>query len=487
MPRLPQPGGDTGNWGEILNEFLEQAHASDGALKDEGVLAEKYVKPGDGIPKTDLHATVQASLTKADESLNSEGTKTLVASELGSSASSIAVAAAGNIATAITTSGSAVRGAVDTATTIRRSPQAISGLGDSITIGDGSNYGGQYSISTTYFGRVVMRSGGRLRYVNNWGLSGATSATIIEQKLPSCLADKSSLVLVTIGTNDTGSVSYDANQTQENLLYIWTALLEAGKTPIIATVPPRSTQIANVDRLNVWIRRMANVMNLPLVDIHTVLVDPATGQMKAQYTGDGIHPNSAGRDAAAAAAWAVIDRMIPGGRVIPFPEHNADGANLLANSLFLTDANTDGLADSWTANNGLTGVTYSLVDHVGWTGKAQRVVVSGNAGSYLSQGINTGYSVGDTLFFCGRVDAAVDGLGTTWQPYLSFTNGSMAQFRVIAGTAPTMDADEWMFGSEIVVPSGTTSIGIRMQASGGTGTVEWGQIGLYNLTALGLA
>ncbi len=33
MPRLPTPGGDEGNWGTVLNEFLEVEHNSDGTLK----------------------------------------------------------------------------------------------------------------------------------------------------------------------------------------------------------------------------------------------------------------------------------------------------------------------------------------------------------------------------------------------------------------------------------------------------------------------
>lgn len=34
MPRLPQPGGDAENWGEILNDFLSESHNPDGSLKD---------------------------------------------------------------------------------------------------------------------------------------------------------------------------------------------------------------------------------------------------------------------------------------------------------------------------------------------------------------------------------------------------------------------------------------------------------------------
>lgn len=33
MTRLPEPGGDSGSWGAILNDFLRQSHNSDGSLK----------------------------------------------------------------------------------------------------------------------------------------------------------------------------------------------------------------------------------------------------------------------------------------------------------------------------------------------------------------------------------------------------------------------------------------------------------------------
>jgi len=34
MPRLPKPGQDAGQWGQILNTYLSQAHKPDGQLKD---------------------------------------------------------------------------------------------------------------------------------------------------------------------------------------------------------------------------------------------------------------------------------------------------------------------------------------------------------------------------------------------------------------------------------------------------------------------
>ncbi len=37
MSRLPIPGGDTGTWGSVLNDFLNQSHNTDGSLKPSAV------------------------------------------------------------------------------------------------------------------------------------------------------------------------------------------------------------------------------------------------------------------------------------------------------------------------------------------------------------------------------------------------------------------------------------------------------------------
>ena len=44
MTRLPIPGADSGNWGQILNDYLMQAHNNDGTVNflDYSALASKY-------------------------------------------------------------------------------------------------------------------------------------------------------------------------------------------------------------------------------------------------------------------------------------------------------------------------------------------------------------------------------------------------------------------------------------------------------------
>lgn len=79
MARLPQPGGDSGNWGDILNDYLRQAHKTDGSLQDDTVTS-SVIQDGaitnskvadSALAKSKLDSEVQTSLAKADSALQS--------------------------------------------------------------------------------------------------------------------------------------------------------------------------------------------------------------------------------------------------------------------------------------------------------------------------------------------------------------------------------------------------------------------------------
>ncbi len=63
MARLPQVGGDSGSWGDILNDFLSVAHDDDGTLTADAIRnAGAYIKPLSGIGEADLDPAVVAQI-----------------------------------------------------------------------------------------------------------------------------------------------------------------------------------------------------------------------------------------------------------------------------------------------------------------------------------------------------------------------------------------------------------------------------------------
>ena len=67
MARLPQPGGDAGNWGSILNDYLSASHKADGTIKD-SIITDTSIADS-SISSAKLNTSIQASLTKADNAL----------------------------------------------------------------------------------------------------------------------------------------------------------------------------------------------------------------------------------------------------------------------------------------------------------------------------------------------------------------------------------------------------------------------------------
>ena len=78
MARLPTPGGDSGNWGSILNDYLSQVHAPDGTLKSDSVTSDAIapnaidsIAIADGsITETLLDTAVQTKLNQTAPVIN---------------------------------------------------------------------------------------------------------------------------------------------------------------------------------------------------------------------------------------------------------------------------------------------------------------------------------------------------------------------------------------------------------------------------------
>jgi hypothetical protein len=80
VARLPIPHADDNVWGDVLNAYLEVAHAADGTLLANSVGASQV--QGGSLPRTKLDGSAQASLTKADNANAHTDAKTWDASDI---------------------------------------------------------------------------------------------------------------------------------------------------------------------------------------------------------------------------------------------------------------------------------------------------------------------------------------------------------------------------------------------------------------------
>ena len=76
MVRLPQPGGDAGSWGVVLNDFLSAAHNNDGTLKT-GIISESQL---DSAAQAKLNTSGGAAV---DSVAGKVGVVTLVPGDVG--------------------------------------------------------------------------------------------------------------------------------------------------------------------------------------------------------------------------------------------------------------------------------------------------------------------------------------------------------------------------------------------------------------------
>lgn len=371
----------------------------------------------------------------------------------------------------------------------------VSAVGDSIT----APTNGDTGRGTTWFPQFVALGQRRVWYVGNYAVTGKTSLDVLNDQVPSAVADASEFVVVLCGTNDSKSASgvttdpiqFTLAQSKTNITAICTAIVNAGKIPLLCTIPPLSWQNvatwkARAEDLDAWLRSFADANGYPLIDMYDALVDRSNGNLTAAYTSDNLHPNTTG--ARVMANRAITDAL---GRFSSVPQYlassNTDRFNLLPNGLFLTDGNADGLADSWTLVGTKAFVTPTLTTIAGLPGNAQVLTWSANELDYLNRVVSTGFSVGDRTRFAGRfwTSGNVSG-GLHFTPSVVLTGASQTIFPLWSSSL-AFDMDDGWWSVDFTVPAGTTSLDVRLAGSGGSGVVKLGQVTLINLTTSGIS
>jgi lysophospholipase L1-like esterase len=376
-------------------------------------------------------------------------------------------------------------------------------LGDSITA-SGDNLGND---NLTWSALLPALTFQRLRRTAIKGVPGNTTAQMLARLSADVIAYKPRYCVVLGGAND-GVFATAVS----GLTAIYNALDAAGIQAIACTIPPNNTTPAYPQQLNPWIAETAMRRGYPLLDHFSVLVDPTTGHYQAALTADGTHPTAQGHRLMAAAAATTLNPYLPA-RQQQLTGSDADTTSLLWSGCFTkprifgdgftTDpTNGYGWVSSLGANSTIsrtaTGTGVPII------GQWSQIVTTAGGGSstvqsFQDQGptyITTGFSVGDKLLLSARVQSTGCEAGGMCPSIgvVAVADGTTILTQGISSNGVATDVTDGLFFYTMVVPATTTKLqvnyGLYPVVGGpgtGSGTARFGQIGLYNLTALGLA
>lgn len=329
-----------------------------------------------------------------------------------------------------------------------------------------------------------LLSGGRLHCGVNAGISGNTSSQMLA-RITDVTGTAVNTCVILAGTNDLPT--FTLAQTMSNIEAMVAALRAAGITPILGLIPPRLAYRAKVAQWNLAYMLYALKNQIQVVDYCAPLMDPATGDFLSAYaSGDGTHPNAAGyKVMAQALVTALTGGPLDAFTLLPVVD-NADGTNLFANPLAL--ASSAGVPTG--SGNGTFGGTTNITRSVDsadagiignwWVSTLATATTFG--GFKLGKG--TGYSVGDKLLLTGRAKAAT---ATTGDMTVQVQFYSANTQKIIQAVPGTFDG---RFAKALTVPASTSFVELQLAggnlSTGGTGEWRWAQLGMHNLTTLGI-
>lgn len=372
----------------------------------------------------------------------------------------------------------------------------VAAMGDSITASNDfeAGFNGQTNnlYQDSWIDYACMLSGGLLRRGPNFGIPGQTSVQMAARFVANVIPANPSTVIILCGTNDVGqSVSAGGTTPDATTITNFKASIQSmvkiaranGIRPILSTIPPNnaSNRHTLINQLNLWIKLYASTSGLTILDYYGQAADPTSGNYLASWnSADGTHPGPAG--------YAIFGQYIANklspliGVNAPFvAQDDVDPVNLLTHPLFLGGAlSAQGIPPGWAIASGFpTGLTVSYVTDSAVGGNMWQVAaVASPQPYYISFTIPTSkWTVGDTI--------AISGILTSnggIPPAIALAN----QNGVLAHLQPAQPVARGYFYMEQIVPAGSTTMLVELNTAAGTGTWSVGQLGVYNLTQLGL-
>lgn len=363
-------------------------------------------------------------------------------------------------------------------------------LGDSQTIA-GDTTTGNTQLRTESFGLwASLYSKGALDFVHNAGHGGDTAASMLARFDTDVTPYKPNVVTILSGAND-GNAGVSLTSFSTTIKTIIGKCTAIGAVPVLMTTPPNnyaasSAQETAMRGYNAWVVRYAASTGVPCIDVFGIVSNPAVrfNYLTTYDVGDGIHPSQAGHQAIGLALWNLLSSSItPNAELLT--QYSGDPNNIITDGMMLTD-NGSGVATSWnlfnTPANG-TG-TPSIVTDSLVLGRMQRLTTLNciNSPYTFEQFIAIAggkFAVGDVVRYTGIITSTG---GTKAQVFLNFPGSGGVGITWYVNAAVTRGR----FSIEATVPAGTTTLEPQITAGGGSGSVDFGQVTLYNLTKQGV-
>jgi lysophospholipase L1-like esterase len=390
-------------------------------------------------------------------------------------------------------------------------------LGDSIMIAQ-ANDSPAVSYGQSMVSHAHWLSKGRLLRVRNAGVAGNRAADMLARFDTDVTPYAPSIVPIMAGTNDWNDATPTTLSSYQATMKALVAKCRGiGAQPVLYTVPPNVISTARRGRTligNAWLRRYCAAEGITLIDAYNLLVDPATGDYLAAYgsvSNDKTHPINAGYSALGALTWNTLSSTGDVPLVDPMmPRENGDPNNLLPNGLFLTTTGSGATlmptGHSVQTSQHPAGVTGSLVTgDPAIKGNWWKVTADGTASATDNQFVTISGNRADTgtpAIVPGHVYAHVGRFKATGMRNADTGSGSSVlvgaafnsvllnsayDFRCVSTIS--YDIPDGYFSQEMLAPSDASTLLVRRQlinATAGAGTLQLAQLGVYDLTAMGL-
>lgn len=411
MARLPTPGGDTGNWGDILNEYLSVSHESDGELKtvslDKGGTGSTTVsgaKTNLGIENVDNTSDVDKPISSAtqaalDDKADQAATQAALDNKADQSATQTALNAKADSSEVAKVKDGYVNALEATTPFINaliheNRDLNVLVLGDSVTAGSGTNswlgkwlanhLGPDFPEWTIQMRRISSvapyedwgsyttfqsGTGSRTLNVHNAAMSGSNALSIHAygrwNNFVIGSAQRIDLVIFAHSHNEndvdeltlSGNTNNGSKQSPEQFMARMISVIESVKQVhpfapvlVIGTNPENGASAEDQDLKMELLAQMSAIRNYGFIDCSRVFYDQGA-TWAADYMADSLHPNDAGYAlwASALAPYFRRDIRARSGGVSTSVFDEPNSINLLSNGAFIQTV--EGTVDNWSTTN----------------------------------------------------------------------------------------------------------------------------------------